>query len=198
MRKARIIRMIAMTAGLLLVFGMAPLWAEDSHVFNNSADTLQAQEVLVREGYLSQGAFTPGILDGHTQRALSQYQSAHSLNDRGLLDDETYQSLTSHHLEYPWGGEGEALSEPSTVETASTPKPEVAEAPRVPNPTPAPAEVKEAPAQESATPETAAQEPSEEKPSRSMPATGSSLPLLALSGLVLTGIGVLLLRQNAA
>ena len=49
MRKARIIRMIAMTAGLLLVFGMAPLWAEDSHVFNNSADTLQAQEVLVRE-----------------------------------------------------------------------------------------------------------------------------------------------------
>ena len=65
---------------------------------------------------------------------------------------------------------------------------QVAEAAPAPEPTPAPV-VNEAPAQ------APAPAPAETEPK--MPATGSSLPLLALTGLALVGGGALLLRQRA-
>ena len=187
MRKRSAMCAIALVTGLAVALGAAPLWAEDSGVFKNSAGYSQAQDRLVAEGYLATGSFTPGVMDESTRKALSEYQEVHSLNSDGILDDDTYQMLTSHEMAYPWGGdEMVAAAEPQIVEPA--PEPMVAEAPPVPEPTPDPVVVKEAPA-----PPVAAAEPA-----RGMPATGSSLPLLALTGLALLGGGALLLRQRAA
>jgi hypothetical protein len=177
-------------AGIFLVAGSSALRAEDSGVFKNSMSILQAQEILVGDGYLSQGAYTSGVMDQTTRLALSEYQSAHALNSSAGLDDDTFQSLTSHDTAYPWDSQTEvAENEPLLSEPA--PAPRLAQAAPAPEPTPAPLEVKEAPAR--ATP---AAGPAE--PARRMPATASSLPLLALSGLALIGTGALLLRQRAA
>ena len=183
MRKTGIAAGMAIAVGLFLVAGSPVLRAEDSGVFKNSASILQAQEILVEDGYLSHGAYTSGVMDEATRRALSEYQSVHALNSGGTLDDETFQSLTSHETAYPGGGDVE-VAEAEPVLSEPAPQVQVAEAAPAPEPTPAPVEVKEAPA------------PAE--PSRSMPATGSSLPLLALSGLAMMGGGALLLRQRAA
>ena len=187
MRRTGIATGMAIAVGLFLIAGATALRAEDSGVFKNGTSILQAQEILVENGYLSPGSYTSGVTDEATRNALSAYQSAHALNNTGTLDDETYQSLTSHEMDYPWGGEvAVAEAEPVIIESEEVVQ--VAEAAPAPEPTPAPAEVKETPAPEAAEP---AAEPS-------MPATGSSLPLLALSGLALMGGGALLLRQRAA
>jgi LPXTG-motif cell wall-anchored protein len=185
-------RRITITAGmavvaLCLIAGPSALLAEDSGVFKNSTSILQAQEILVEDGYLSPGAYSSGIMDQATRLALSDYQSVHALNSTGSLDDETFQSLTSHGTAYPWDSQTKA-AEAEPVLSEPAPAPQVAVAAPAPEPTPAPVEVKEAPA-----PEAPAAEPA-----RRMPATGSSLPLLALSGLALIGGGALLLRQRAA
>jgi len=189
MRKTEIVTGMAIAVGLFLIAGATALRAEDSGVFKNGASILQAQEILVEDGYLSPGSYTSGVTDKATRNALSAYQSAHALNNTGTLDDETYQSLTSHEMDYPWGGEV-TVAEAEPVIYESEEVVQVAEAAPAPEPTPAPAEVKETPA-----PEAAAPAPAEPEPS--MPATGSSLPLLALSGLALIGGGALLLRQRA-
>ena len=187
MRKIRFGSAVALAVPLLLVLGTAPLLAEDSNVFKNGAHIGTAQGILVSEGYLASDSFTPGILDEATQAALAQYQTVHSLNSRGTLDDDTFQMLTSHEAAYPWDAE-ETIAEarPEAVERVE--EPVVAEAPPIPASTPTPAVVKEAPARPAA---------GESVPSDKMPATGSALPLLALSGLALIGGGALLLRQRA-
>src|SRR5262245_35781252 len=176
--------------GLFLVAGASVLQAENSGVFMNGASILQAQQILVEDGYLSPGSYATGVMDQATRKALSQYQSEHALNSSGTLDDDTFQSLTSHATSQPWDSEVQA-AEAEPVINEPAPAVQVAVATPAPAPTPAPAEVKEAPA-----PEAAPAAPAE--PARSMPATGSSLPLLALSGLALIGGGALLLRQCAA
>ena len=190
MRRTGIATGMAVLVGLCLVAGASALRAEDSSVFKNGANILQAQEILVGNGYLSQGAYTSGVMDDATRKALAEYQSVHALNNSGTLDDETFQSLTSHGTSYPWDSQAE-VAEAEPVLTEPAPAAVVAQAPPAPEPTPAPVEVKEAPA-----PEASAAAPA--KRARSMPATGSSLPLLALSGLALIGSGALLLRQRAA
>ena len=187
MRRTGIATGMAIAVGLFLIAGATALRAEDSGVFKNGASILQAQEMLVEDGYLSPGSYISGVTDEATRKALSQYQSAHALNSNGTLDDETFQSLTSHEIDYPWGKGAEvAEAEPVIVESAEVVQ--VAEAAPAPEPTPAPV-VNEAPAQ------APAPAPAETEPK--MPATGSSLPLLALSGLALMGGGALLLRQRA-
>jgi LPXTG-motif cell wall-anchored protein len=175
---------------LVFIVGPSALRAEDSGVFKNSTSILQAQETLVEDGYLSQGAYTSGVMDQATRHALAEYQSVHALNSSGNLDDDTFQSLTSHATAYPWDSQTE-VAETEPVLSEPAPAPRVAEAAPAPAPTPAPVEVKEAP-----TPAARAAAPAE--PAKRMPATGSSLPLLALSGLGLIGGGALLLRQRAA
>jgi LPXTG-motif cell wall-anchored protein len=181
---------MALAIGLLLVAGSSTVRGEDSGAFKNGANILQAQEILVEDGYLSQGAYSSGVLDDATRKALGQYQSVHALNSDGILDDETFQSLTSHGATYPWDSET-VVGQAEPVVSEPAPTVEVAQAPPAPEPTPAPVEVKEAPAQEA--PAAAPEEPAK----RRMPATGSSLPLLALVGLGLMGGGALLLRQRA-
>ena len=189
MRRTGIVAGMAVV-GLFLVAGASVLRAEDSNVFKNGANILQAQEILVEDGYLSPGDYTSGVLDSATRKALTEYQSEHALNGNGTLDDETFQSLTSHETAYPWDSQAE-VAETEPVLTQPAPAPVVAEAPPAPEPTPAPVEVKEAPA-------TQAPPAAPAEPERSMPATGSPLPLLALSGLALIGGGALLLGQRAA
>jgi LPXTG-motif cell wall-anchored protein len=179
--------------GMLLSISTSMLRAEDSGVFKNAGDITRAQEILVRDGYLSADSFTSGKLDAATRGAISNYQSEHAMNDRGDLDDETFQSLTSHEMTYPWGiQEAENRVEPQPVEPAPAPK--VVRAPPVPEPTPASVQVREAPPVPQAptvppAPVVAAQ------PGRKMPATGRELPVMFLSGLLLLGAGAFLLRR---
>ena len=174
---------------LMLAAGTIALAAVDRQPFATEANISWAQGVLVGDGYLEQGSFEPGVLDHETRQALSKYQSDHALNDSGLLDEETYHSLTSHETAYPWGPAPQAaptaLAEPEVSEPAEVV--EVAEAPAVPEPAPAPVAA-EADSQEAAPAEDAAP---------AMPATGSNLPLLAISGLALLGTGALLLKRSA-
>ena len=190
MNRTRFGRWVSLSAVLMLAAGTVALAAGDRQSFATEANISWAQGVLVGDGYLDQGSFEPGALDHETRQALTKYQSDHALNDNGLLDEETYHSLTSHETAYPWGGEPHAaptaLAEPAESEPADTV--EVAEAPAVPEPAPAPAE-KEAVVAESQ------EAPAEKTPA--MPATGSNLPLLAISGLALLGTGALLLRRSA-
>jgi len=190
MRRTGFAAGMAVAVGLFLVAGSSALRAEDSNVFKNGANILQAQEILVEDGYLSQGDYTSGVMDDATRRAIAQYQSVHALNSSGILDDDTFQSLTSHGTSYPWDDQA-VVAETEPVVSEPAPVAQVAEAPPTPEPTPAPVEVKQAPAQEAPAPAPA------EPAARRMPATGSSLPLLALAGLGLMGGGALLLRQRA-
>src|SRR5262245_20291551 len=188
MNRRRFGEWVSLGALAMFVLGTTALMAGDSSFFTNEASVVRAQQILVGDGYLDQGSFDPGSLDRATRDALSKYQSDHALNDQGFLDDETFQSLTSHETTYPWGGAPRAV--PVAAEPAE--EVEVAETEQMPEPAPAPeekevvvaqAEPEEAPAAEEAAPE--------------MPATGSNLPLLALSGIALLGGGALLLRRSA-
>jgi len=169
--------------------------AEDSGVFKNPGDISRAQRILTELGYLEPNGFTPGVDDAATQQALTVYQSRHALNARGVLDDDTYQMLLSHEVDYPWG------TEPSTsvaaAQSAETPSPaqeepaqgaHLAEAPPAPEPVPSAATVKESPG--------AAMPAGKEE--RGMPATASNLPLLGLMGLTLLAAGFIVLRARRA
>ncbi len=187
MKRTRIGGWISLAMVLMVAAGASALTAGDNPFFGSEANVSWAQGVLVGDGYLEQGSFEPGVLDHETRNALRQYQSEHALNDHGALDEETFHSLTSHETSYPWGGAphavGAAVAEPEESQPTGTV--EVAEAPEVPEPSPAPVVAQpqdEAPAEEAAP---------------AMPATGSHLPLLALSGLALLGTGALLLRRSA-
>jgi len=182
-------------AGAFLLVGVGTLRAENSGVFKSSADISKAQEILVGEGYLSPDSFQPGAIDEATRRGLSSYQSAHALNDRGDLDDETFQSLTSHETAYPWDAEKTAAQSAQPVEPESAPR--IAQAPPVPEATPAPAQVKEAP-QPAVHPASPAPAQAAAGPATRMPATGSPLPTLLISGLALLGAGALLVRRTIA
>jgi hypothetical protein len=179
-----------------LTLGSATLRAENSGVFRNSTDISRAQSILVDEGYLRKDGYTPGQLDQTTREAISEFQTHHTLNNVGILDDDTYQLLLSHEFSYPWSEETArvelAPAEPVAPVAAVAPpaQVQVAEAAPVPEPTPAP-EVQEAPP----APEPVA---APEEPARTMPATASHLPLLALSGLGLLGLGVLVLIRRSA
>ena len=185
----------ALAWALFLILGAGRLKAEDSGVFKNPADIAKAQEILVENGYLAPESFTSGMLDASTRTAISSYQSEHALNERGDLDDETFQSLTSHEISYPWG-EQEAESR---VEPAEQPVPtiKVAQAPQVPEPTPAPTRVRQAPPVSPA-PARHANQAVDARPARKMPATGSPLPMMLLAGLLLLGAGALVLRRRVA
>ena len=192
MRGFRWIRAVGLTAVVLVGLAVSPLLAEDSNVFKNRSAILDAQEALEADGFLVHGDFTPGELDTATQRALSQYQSQHALNSRGVLDDDTYEMLTSHDSGYPWGGEvvaethEESARAEGNAEELSAPAPE-------PEATNEPTELNET--QEAAPPAPA--EHPEKEPVHSMPATGSPLPLLALSGIALIGAGLVLSRLRS-
>jgi LPXTG-motif cell wall-anchored protein len=196
MRGYQWIRTVGMAAVMLVGLAASPLWAEDSNVFKNRSAILDAQEALEADGFLAHGDFTPGELDAATQKALSKYQSEHALNSRGVLDDDTYEMLTSHFSQYPWDGEvvgesheeelssdagdnhagDEELSEPAPEHEATTEQ----------------AELKNTHA--------ASSKPAEhlgEEHGHAMPATGSPLPLLALSGMALIGAGLVLLRMRS-
>src|SRR6185436_3830798 len=144
MRRTGIATGMAIAVGLFLIAGATALRAEDSGVFKNGASILQAQQILVEDGYLSPGSYISGVTDEATRKALTQYQSAHAPNSNGILDDETFRSLTSYEIDYPWGEGAEvAEAEPVVVESAEVVQ--VAEAAPAPEPTPAPV-VNEAPA----------------------------------------------------
>jgi hypothetical protein len=190
----RNLRTVALGAvmAVVLALGTAPILAEDSGVFKNPEDISRAQRILVGEGYLAPGSYTPGQLDQATRQALSEYQGRHSLNDSGTLDDETYQTLLGHEVSFPWGDEATpqaaaAPAEPLASVAAPTPvaEPQVAEEAPNPEPAPSPAAVEAAP------------EPTKE-PVREMPATASHLPFLVLAGLLLLGCGILVLRRRTA
>jgi LPXTG-motif cell wall-anchored protein len=186
MKRIRLGGSVSLGALLVLVVGATALMAGDSPYFTSEANVTRAQQILVDDGYLDQGSFDTGSLDAATRDALKQYQSEHAMNDRGFLDEETFQSLTSHENSYPWGGAPRAVPMAAAEPAEEV---EVAEAPAVPEPAPAPEEQKEA--------VVAQAEPKEAAPAPAMPATGSNLPLLALSGLALLGTGVLLLKRSA-
>jgi Putative peptidoglycan binding domain len=195
MRGFQWIRAVGMAAVMLVGLAASPLLAEDSNVFKNRSAILDAQEALEADGLLAHGDFTPGELDTATQRALSEYQSQHALNSRGVLDDDTYQMLTSHYSQYPWGGEivAETHEEESAHAEDNAEDEELSAPAPQPEATNEPTELKE-------TQETAPSEPAEhheEEPAHSMPATGSPLPLLALSGIALIGAGLVLSRLRS-
>ncbi|HEV8376235.1 MAG TPA: peptidoglycan-binding domain-containing protein [Candidatus Polarisedimenticolia bacterium] len=195
MRGVQCFRAVATAAAMLLGLAASPLLAEDSNIFKNSSATLEAQESLEADGYLAHGDFAPGRLDQATRKALSEYQTAHALNSRGVLDDETFQMLTSHYSEYPWD-DGDVDAEPPAKDEGDTPSADFDEAPQEPDPD-LHAELRET-HEDEADADAPAEEPLREEPVRSMPATGSSLPLLALSGVALIGAGLVLLRQRSA
>lgn len=195
----KILRILSAGAvmALALSAGVALAGIRETRSFASPDYVSRAQEILVGEGLLPAGSYTPGQLDEPTHQALTRYQERHALNNSGDLDDDTYAMLLSHEISYPWGG-GErpqptAAAEPVTpvAAPAPSPAPQVAEAPSVPEPAPSTVEVEEAAAP------TPAPTPVEE-PTRKMPATSSSLPLLVLTGLTLLGAGILLLRSRAA
>jgi LPXTG-motif cell wall-anchored protein len=182
---------------LFLSLGASALRAEDSGAFKNPVDIAKAQQILVDNGYLAAGSYTHGSLDESTRWAISSYQSEHALNARGDLDDETFQSLSSHEGIYPWDDQQSASQAQAPTRE---PAPKVAQAPPVPEPTPSPAQVREARAA-SATPAQPAGPVGirpESKPERRMPATGSSLPTLLVSGLLLLGAGAFLICRRFA
>lgn len=182
------IRAVGMAAVMLVGLAASPLLAEDSGVFKNRSAILDAQEALEANGFLDHGDFTPGQLDTATQKALAKYQSQHALNSRGVLDDDTYQMLTSHYSQYPWGGE--VVAEAHDEELASDAEDNNAGDEELSEP---------APEHESTTEQTdtyaAHPEPAEHH--RSLPATGSPLPVLALSGMALIGAGLVLSRMRS-
>ena len=190
MTKMRFGGSVFLGALFMLVLGATALMAGDSPFFSNEASVTRAQQILVGDGYLDQDSFDSGSLDDATRDALKKYQSDHALNDGGFLDDETFQSLTSHESGYPWGG---APSAAPTAAAEPAGEVEVAEAPEAPEPVPSPAEEREV----VAAPTPAEEAAPAEKSAPAMPATGSSLPLLALSGLALLGSGALLLKRSA-
>ncbi|HEU5181255.1 MAG TPA: peptidoglycan-binding domain-containing protein [Candidatus Polarisedimenticolia bacterium] len=189
MKWTRIGGWVSVAMVLMVAVGGSALAAGDSPFFTSEANVSWAQGVLVGDGYLDQGSFERGSLDHATRNALKQYQSDHALNVHGALDEETFQSLTSHETSYPWGGAPEAapIAVAVPAENEPTHAVEVAEAPEVPEPAPAPSPMVEPPQEKEAPAEEAAP---------AMPATGSNLLLLALSGLALLGTGTLLLRRS--
>jgi peptidoglycan hydrolase-like protein with peptidoglycan-binding domain len=195
-RFLRILALGTVVASVALA-GMASGWAEDSSVFKNPNHISRAQSILESEGFLAPGNYTPGQMDRATRQAVSEYQSRHSLNESGILDDDTYQMLLTHEFAYPWDEQEAApvrkeaaRAEPVAPVTEPVPPTEVqvAQAAPVPEPEPATAQVKEEPP---------APAPAE-KPARQMPATASPLPLLALSGLGLMTAGLFLLLRKGA
>jgi hypothetical protein len=196
----RILRITAIAIAVSLAMGMTAARAEDSGVFKNPGNISHAQSILESEGYLTTGSYTPGRIDQATRQAISDYQNHHALNHSGNLDDDTYEMLLSHEISYPWdNGENAqakmAPAEPVAPVTAPAPPAEVqvAEAAPVPEPAPPVVEVKEAPAPAPAQPDS----PMKNTP-RKMPSTASHLPLLALSGLGLMGLGILVIFRKTA
>jgi outer membrane protein OmpA-like peptidoglycan-associated protein len=92
-----------------------PAWAgQDGHSTFGSARTIltsprdieQAQGILVHDGELAPGSFKQGEMDEATSSALRLFQSRHSLNATGLLDEETMALLLSHYAPHDADGDG--------------------------------------------------------------------------------------------
>ncbi len=158
----------------------------DSPIYSGPQDIEFAQSILAQDGYLSRGDYSPGRRGRATREAIRDFQMHHTLRRTGGLDFETMAMLTSH-------GEGmvtvASRSVPTPLATSSGPGDDVQ---ADPTPSPAADRVAESrppahPAPEAA-PQIAALDDLPE-----MPETAGPVPLLAFSGLLLSGLGVMLL-----
>lgn len=195
----------AVVLAVAFVASIVALHAEDSGVFKNTERVRQAQAILAANGYLEHDSYHSGEMDQCTRRALSEYQREHSLNNNGILDDETFQSLATHGTEYPWdSAHATAVYEHEEEEPA--PDSDLDE-----SPTRSRAVVNEASYadddhdrdldadadRDHADDYDADKDHADHEEHAKMPATGSDLPLLLLTGIGLIGGGALLLRQRA-
>jgi LPXTG-motif cell wall-anchored protein len=184
-------RVAAVSLAILMLAVMfvltVPVTAENTGVFENEVDVAHAQSILVEIGFLETGSYESGALDHATHKALTEYQLEHSLNDHGELDDDTFQMLLSHEMAYPWG-----MKAPVAIVQATPPAPAPPETSRAVAPKPAPPVAPPAPV-----PAPAVEEMDKEVV-REMPRTASSLPLLALFGILLMASGLLVLRTRRA
>ncbi len=147
----------------------------DSLIYSGRQDIEFAQSILAQDGYLSRGDYSPGRRGRATREAIRDFQAHHTLRRTGGLDFETMAMLTSH-------GEGMV-----TVASQSVPTPIVAAVP-VREAAPPAAPAPPAPPAPEAVTQIAAVETLPE-----MPETAGPIPLLAFSGLLLSGLGFMLL-----
>ena len=184
----------AVAVAVAFVACVVALHAEDSGVFKNSQRIREAQEILADNGYLEHGAFNAGEMDETTRKALAEYQRVHALNSSGMLDDETFQSLSSHSTGYPWDRPSVSATYQPEYEEPS-PERDMEETPPAPEPTRTQSEPRASMVENHHHHD--ADRDRDRHETRKMPATGSDLPLLLLTGLGLIGGGALLLRQRA-
>jgi len=171
-------------ASLFVWIAASPLSASqpgDKLIYTSEEDIEFAQSILDHEGYLERGDYTVGRRDGATSNAIADFQRRHNLNGSGRLDFDTMAMLTSH--------------EPAAVAMARTvppvPPPPPAAAPRAAAAPPPPPAV-EAPPEPPAPVVVAAMDDDLE-----MPATAGPVPLLALSGGLLAGLGLLITMRRS-
>jgi hypothetical protein len=171
-----------MSVALLFVWIAAtPLLASrpgEGTIYTSEEDIEFAQSILDGAGYLEHGDYTVGRRDRATKSAIADFQRMHSLCRSGRIDFDTMAMLSSH--------------EPAAVSMARS-------APASPAPPPAPE-----PQTTAAAPPPPPPEPPPPAPAvvaamdddMEMPATASPLPLLALSGGLLVGVGLLIMLRR--
>lgn len=175
--------LMSISISLLLVWIAAtPLLASrpgGAFLYSSHDDVAFAQAILAGEGYLERGDYRVGSSDRATTRAIADFQQSHHLNSHGRLDFDTMAMLSSHE------------PAPAAMARSVAPPPE-------PPPAPEP--------QAAAAPPPPAREPAPPAPvvvaavedDLVMPETASAVPLLALGGGLLIGLGLLLLVRRPA
>ncbi len=178
--------LMSMSVALLLVWIAAtPLLASrpgEGMIYTSEEEIKFAQSILDGAGYLDRGDYAVGRRDRATKIAIADFQRMHSLCRCGRLDFDTMAMLSSH--------------QPAAVSLARN-------APTSPAPPPPPAPELQATAA-AAPPPPVAPEPPPPAPAvvaameddMEMPATASPLPLLALSGGLLVGLGLLIMLRR--
>ena len=65
-------------------------------VYNSKETIGEAQGILQHLGYLKQGSYKRGTLDGETRGALQSFQRTHTLRQTAQVDGETLAELLQH------------------------------------------------------------------------------------------------------
>ncbi len=175
----REVLMLISVALLFVWIAATPLLASrpgEGMIYTSEEDIEFAQSILDGEGYLERGDYSIGRRDRATKSAIADFQRMHSLCRSGRLDFDTMAMLSSHEPAVV----SMARSAPASPAPPAAPEPQTtASAPPPPEPPP-PAPVM-----------VAAMDDDVE-----MPATASPLPLLALSGGLLVGLGLLIMLRR--
>jgi len=178
MFRREVLMLISVTL-LLVWIAATPLLASrpgEGTIYTSEEDIEFAQSILDGEGYLERGDYTVGRRDRATKAALAEFQRRHSLRSSSRLDFDTMAMLSSHEP----APVAMARNVPPTPEPPPAPEPQAAAAPPPP------------PAPEPPPPVVVAVVDDDIE----MPTTASPLPLLALSGSLLVGLGLLIMLRR--